>query len=408
MISVGPKDKMLVALRDPEGFGRPVVLSCGAAVLIMLMDGNRTLSEVQTAFNSQTGATAALSDLETIIRRLDEAYLLADERFEQYRCEQIDGYLSNSIRPASHAGGAYEKDPDMLKKQLSDLFTCDGGPGAVDYTANHAARRLCGVVSPHIDLHRGGTAFAWAYKQIAEHSNAEVFVIFGTAHHPMEELFCVSRKDFDTPLGVVQTDLRFIDRLAEHLSDNMAGRQVDLFKDEPAHRQEHSIEFQAVFLQYMLGGRREFRIVPVLVGSFHDFLGNGATPELSPEVQAFVAAVRSAADDHPGTVCYISGADFAHIGQRFGDQSLLDDQRLAEQAKDDRKLLEAARRCDAAGFFSHVAGQADRNRICGLSPTYTMLEVIGQCRGELLKYDQAVEPDRTACVSFAGMAFYRR
>ena len=81
-------------------------------------------------------------------------------------------------------------------------------------------------------------------------------------------------------------------------------------------------------------------------------------------------------------------------------------QRLAEQTEDDRKLLQAACRYDSTGFFAHVADQLDRRRICGLSPTYTMLQLIGPSRGELLKYAQAVEPDGTSCVSFASVAYY--
>jgi hypothetical protein len=109
---------------------------------------------------------------------------------------------------------------------------------------------------------------------------------------------------------------------------------------------------------------------------------------------------------HAGRVCYISGADLAHIGQRFGDRELLDQARLQAQAADDHDLLSAACRAEAQAFFQHVASQQDRNRICGLAPTYTMLEVMQPKRGELLRYDQAVELDRTSCVTFAAAAFY--
>ncbi len=85
---------------------------------------------------------------------------------------------------------------------------------------------------------------------------------------------------------------------------------------------------------------------------------------------------------------------------------MLDGQRLKAQADWDLRLLDAACRADSAGFFNHVAGVKDENRICGLSPTYTMLEVMQPARGELLKYDQAVEPDGTSCVSFGSLAFY--
>ncbi|GAG07945.1 unnamed protein product [marine sediment metagenome] len=146
--------------------------------------------------------------------------------------------------------------------------------------------------------------------------------------------------------------------------------------------------------------------MPVLVGSFQDFIAEGVQPDETPEVQAFLSAMRVAAGEHPGRVCYISAADFAHIGRRFGDDWPLDKQRLAEQSADDRKLLAAACGCDPAGFFLHVAGQQDRSRICGLSPTYTMLALMESARGELLKYAQVVEPDGNSCVSFASVAFF--
>ena len=58
-------------------------------------------------------------------------------------------------------------------------------------------------------------------------------------------------------------------------------------------------------------------------------------------------------------------------------------------------------------MLDHVARHDDAHRICGLSPTYVLLETIRPSRGELLRYDQAVEPDGTSCVSFASMAFWR-
>lgn len=406
VVPVSTEESWVFTLRDPEGFGRPVVMPYGAVVLATLMDGERTLAEIQAAFKKETDAEAPLADVEQIVRRLDEAYLLSGDRFEGYRREQIETYLNNPVRPVSHAGGAYEEEPEALREQLADFFTSDGGPGAIGSDTIAASRQLRGIVSPHIDPRRGGPCYAWAYKQVVQRGESDLFVIFGTAHNPMKQHFCVSRKDFETPLGVVRTDREFIDRLADHMASSVAGRLVDLFEDELVHRFEHSIEFQTTFLQYVLGGRREFRIVPVLTGSFQEFLADGLQPDESPEVQAFLAALRAAAGQHPGSVCYISAADFAHIGQRFGDKRPLDEKRLAKQSRYDHGLLEAVCGCDPAGLFSEVAREKDRSRICGLSPTYVTLKLIDPARGELLKYDQAVEPDGTSCVSFASVAFY--
>ncbi len=399
--------EVVFALRDPEGFSGAVVLPYAAAVLASFMDGTRTLAEIQSEFERQFRQPANSADVEQLVIELDNRYFLDTARFRARWKIEIEHYLNNPIRPAAHAGGAYSSEPEALRKQLAALFTCETGPGApVEQSDPSGSNRLCGVLSPHIDLHRGGPAFAWAYKKIIEESQADLFVIFGTAHNPMRHLFSVTRKHFETPLGTVETDRRFVAGLTAKLKAAPGGQGLNLAADELAHRHEHSIEFQVVFLQYLLADRRPFKIVPVLTGSFHDFVAHNTSPVTSPQVAAFVSALQKTAAEHSGKICYISGGDLAHIGQRFGDRAFLDQARLTEQAENDRELLAAACRADADGFFNHIAREQDRNRICGLSPTYTMLQVMRPQRGELLRYDQAVELDGTSCVSFASLAFY--
>jgi hypothetical protein len=265
---------------------------------------------------------------------------------------------------------------------------------------------LRGILSPHIDFRRGGPAFAWAYRRLAEESDADLFVIFGTAHQWIRNLFSVSKKHFDTPLGVVQTDKKFVGLLGQKLAAQPGGKELNLFADELAHRPEHSIEFQVIFLQHLLGEHREFKVVPILVGSFHEYIRQGRQPAETPQVRAFTAALQACVAEYPGKVCYISSGDLAHIGQRFGDEKRLTPAVLERQKKFDQKLLETAGRADGAEFFRQVAEEEDRSRICGLSPTYAMLEAMKPKRGEVLTYGQAVEPDGTSCVSFGSVAFY--
>lgn len=404
---VGPKEELLAVLRDPEGYGETVVMPYGAALLTSFMDGQHTLAEIRELLKSNVGAHVSLGDLKRLASQLQRAHLLEGNAFEQFRGKRDQQYMAAPVRPASHAGSAYAGEPGELRSQLAGLFTCKTGPGPIGAAPTTNGQQLCAIISPHIDLHRGGPTFAWAYRQLAEQSEADLFVIFGTAHSPMDQLFTVTRKDFATPLGTVKTNQAFIDALGKRLASDPAGRQLDLFEDELAHRHEHSIEFQVVFLQYLLGSKRPFSIVPVLVGSFHRFLGNGRQPHQSPEVNAFIEAMRAMAEEYQRRICFISGADLAHIGQRFGDPWLLNKKRLAAQSADDRQLLQTACRGDGTGFFEHVAASGDRNRICGLAPTYVMLHVVSPARGELLQYDQAVEPDGASCVSFASLAFYR-
>jgi AmmeMemoRadiSam system protein B len=394
-------------LSDPEGFGNTVEVSAQTALLTTLMNGEQTLTEIQREFQRCAGGRVSLVDLKALIAELDRVHLLEGPRFEDYRLACIHDYLDHPTRVAAHAGGAYAGEEDALKEQLAELFAGPTGAAAINRNTRTSGQRLCGVISPHIDLHRGGPVYTWAYQAIAEQSKADLMVIFGTSHGPMDQMFTVTRKDFETPLGVVKTDRAFIDGLADRLAADPEGQTVDLFEDELAHRLEHSIEFQTVFLQYLLGRQRPFQIVPVLVGSFYQQVETGTQPDKVPEVRAFIRAMRAAAEAYRGQICFISGADLAHIGPHFGDEELLNPERLKAQADDDHQLLAAACRGDAAAWFQRVADCGDRNRICGLSPTYTLLQVLAPSRGQLLRYDQAVEPDGSACVSFASLAFYR-
>lgn len=405
----------MYALRDPYSFSKTVALPFEAAMLVTIMDGKRTHEELRQTLETEFSGTLTLDEVERVVNQLDEEYFLENDRFEQHKCSVIAEYQALDIRPAAHAGTAYPKDEDAIREQLGEYFTCKQGPGllpteggSASDVATEAEQRLCGVMSPHIDFQRGGPAFAWAYDRIVTESTAKVFVILGTAHTPLDSLYSVSRKHFETPLGTVETDREFIDALSRRLSlMPTAEETAGMFGDEFPHRNEHSIEFQTLMLQYILGGQRDFKIVPILVGSFHPFVQKNCSPGDAPVVDDFVAALRDTISAHGSEVCFIAGVDLAHIGQQFGDEELLDKTRLTNQWTDDQQLLAAACEGDPEAWFIHVAAQQDRNRICGLAPTYTMLEAMRPDRGEMLKYDQAVAKDGTSCVSFASVAFYK-
>ena len=413
LVPIREGEDAMYALRDPYGFADTVALPMGAAMLVILMNGERTLGDLRIEFERKVGKSISLPDVERVVNQLDERYMLDNQRFASYQADLMARYQQLEVRPAAHAGGAYAGHPEALRAQLGNLFTCEAGPGLLPSEGTRAGdtviedQKLCAVMSPHIDLHRGGPTFAWAYDRVVTESDAEIFIILGTAHTPLASLFSVSQKHFDTPLGTVETDRGFIAALKARLAEcEDAGEVAKIFDDELPHRSEHSIEFQALMLQYGLGSRRDYTIVPILVGSFHPFVQHNRSPGDSPAVADFVAALRETAASCGKKVCFVVGIDLAHIGQQFGDEELITDARLTEQWADDQELLARACEGDAEAWFIHVAAQADKNRICGLAPMYVMLEAIRPCRGELLKYDHAVVEDRTSCVSFASAAFY--
>jgi AmmeMemoRadiSam system protein B len=366
--------------------------------VVRRFDGQTLLTEIQADLLRDTGQLITTAELLAIVEQLDRALILEGPSFAAFRAS----YHDQQTRPAAHAGRSYAGTERALRAQLGRFFADAKGAGSPTRASENgqgaSVGRLRGVLSPHIDFFRGGPTYTWSYKELFEHSDADVFIILGVAHQFCRHRFALTRKDFETPLGLARTDRSFVDRIAA-----LAGSH--LFDDELAHRPEHSIEFQVVFLQYLLGDRRDFSIVPILVGSFHDLMDAGLDPITDPEVRRFVDALRAAESASGKTVAYIGGIDLAHVGREFGDHDLLIPSTLDQLRRFDAAMLDRASAADPAGWFHKAAEVANRWRICGLAATYTMLHAMGPTQGRLLQYNQAVNPERTCCVSFASVAY---
>jgi AmmeMemoRadiSam system protein B len=253
-------------------------------------------------------------------------------------------------------------------------------------------------VAPHIDLRVGGRTYAHAYAAAAAAPPAARYVILGTAHNAGTTRFAATRKDFTTPLGTIETDRGFLDRLAARTQD-------DLYRDELLHRTEHSIEFQVVLLQHALRDRAPFRIVPILVTSFHDLIATGTAPASDPRFAGFVAALRAtlAEDDVPTVV--VAGVDFAHVGAKFGDREGLTPDLISHTVAKDRRLIGALAASHPDAFFRELVADADRTRICGAAPLLTFLALLPGVEGRLLDYDTSRDDGTGSAVTFASLAF---
>jgi AmmeMemoRadiSam system protein B len=304
--------------------------------------------------------------------------------------------LAELIREPSCIG-CYEGEPAALRKQVKGLFTHRQGPGLP--RAQKPDGQLRAALLPHIDYGRGGVSYAWGFKEVVERADASLFVIIGTSHYSPER-FTLTRKHFKTPLGVVPTDHEYIDRLVKHYG-------AGLFDDELAHLPEHSIELEVVFLQYLYDGKRPVRIVPLVVGSFQDCVLDGKPPAEAKDVGRMIEALRRAEEEMAEPICYLISGDLAHVGPKFGDPRPVEESFLARSREQDHAILKQAEKADPAGYFRVIAAERDRRRICGMPPTYTLLEAVRPRRGRLIHYDQYVHPRGYESVSYASMAFYR-
>jgi AmmeMemoRadiSam system protein B len=356
---------------------------------VQMFDGRHSLREIQVEAMRLTGGEfLPLEWFTALVERLDEALFLDSPRLRS---------RLGSVREPSCIG-CYEEDPAALRRQLTGLFTHAKGPGLPRTKTPDGQIRA--ALLPHIDFARGGPAFAWGFKEVFERTDASLFVIIGTSHLSMHR-FTLTRQDFQTPLGVARADQTYIDRLVGHYGDG-------LFDDELAHLPEWSIELEVVFLQYLYEGKRPFRIVPLVVGSFHDCIeANHHSPASAADIGRMVEALRRTEAETPEPICYIISGDLAHIGPKFGDPLPVDESFLTQSRQQDHTIIRQAELAKPEGYFRVIAEEGDRRRICGLPPTFTVLEACRPSKGKLLLYDQYVHPQGFESVSFASMAFYR-
>jgi hypothetical protein len=358
---------------------------------VQLINGQRSPRDLQAEAMRQAGGLfVPIEHVESLLRQLDELLFLDNDRFQNY--------LDGPIREPSCIG-VYPAAATDIHARLDRLFTDSGGPGLPGEAGCRIVSdgRVKAVLVPHMDYDRGGVVYGWGFKELFERTDAALFVIIGTSHYSPER-FSLTRKNFKTPLGIAPTDQAAIDCLVRHYGDG-------LFNDPFAHLPEHSIELEALLLQYLHGSRRPFRIVPLLVGSFADCVQSERSPEKHPDIARMVNALRKLEAETAEPICYVISGDLAHIGPRFDDPAPVDEEFLAKSLKQDQAIVERAEKADMSGYFNMIASEQDRRRICGLPPTWTTLAAARPTTGKLLRYDRYVHPEGHESVSFASMAF---
>lgn len=388
----------LLCLQDPLNISeKALFLPLPFYFIVSLFDGRHSVLDIQAEYMRQFGQFLFTEKIQEIISQLEENLFLEGDRFQEAMREKEESFKKSPVREAAFAGKSYEKDPGRLKIQFEGYFKEPDGPGSP--VQRESVSGVKGVIAPHIDFQRGGSCYAFAHREIWERNSSHCFIIFGTAHTPMENTFCLTRKDFITPLGTLNVDKELVDAIQSRCPDN-------LFKDEGVHRSEHSIEFQCLFLRYLFPEPIPLKIVPILCGSFQEAIEKGITPMEMKPVEQFIEALEESVSSSGEEVCYIASADLAHVGHQFGDREGVGEYGLRVLAQEDQEMLKHVEEMDGEGFFNSISKEHDRRRICGLPAIYTMLKVLDAREGKLLKYGQAFTPETQSVVSFASLAFY--
>ncbi|MFN8454210.1 MAG: AmmeMemoRadiSam system protein B [Anaerolineae bacterium] len=356
-----------------------IVLPQALGPLVLLCDGSHTLPEIQAALEVRYGLRLSSDLLQSLISQFDQALLLEGKTFEQANQRAVADYRAAPYRQPLSAGHSYPADPEKLRQTLQGYLNQVNGA----ITTNPTYR---GMISPHIDYGRGGPVYAQVWASMAEAiRQAELVIILGTDHNGgTPASLTLTCQSYATPLGIVPTDQALVGRIAQALDPQT------VFAGELLHRGEWSIELVLVWLQY-LRGDNPCPVLPVLVGSFHHFMTGQAKIDEETNFKVFLDVLH--AEMAQRRTLIVASGDLAHLGPEF-DTPPLDKPAQIQMEQDDRALLATLCEGQADAFFDFMqAGQYERN-VCGLSPFYFSMNLLGQAQGKTIAYGRCpAEPN---------------
>ena len=157
-------------------------------------------------------------------------------------------YPDAKIRKPVFAGKFYPADSSELLSSVKNFF-------------NHAVNKNIGkplaIIAPHAGYVFSGQTAADAYNQ-AKNYKFDLIVILGTNHTTanFNKVSVYPRQGFQTPLGLSKID--------EKTADELISLDKDCVFNPAVHANEHSIEVQLPFIQYLFP---DTKILPAVVGS---------------------------------------------------------------------------------------------------------------------------------------------
>jgi MEMO1 family protein len=249
------------------------------------------------------------------------------------------------VRKPIVAGQFYSENPEELKEQIKLAFESDRGPKELD----PSERDVKGIIVPHAGYFFSGSCASHAYKLV---SRPDLIIILGASHSGKT---CFTSEDWETPLGIVETDKEFCSLLNKN----------GLEEDPANHSQEHSIETQLPFLQYM------FSSVPKIVGI-----------NVGVEFEKVYDALVESLKGFDKKVLFIASSDFTHYGMSYRYVPFINDVKEEMYAMD-KKAIEFICSLNVVEFNKYL--REINSTICGAFAIMVLMKLMSS-NGELLSY----------------------
>ena len=263
-------------------------------------------------------------------------------------------------RKPSVAGYFYPHNSGALRNMIKEM---------VDTHADK--KKAISVISPHAGYVYSGEVAGCVFSSIILPKS---YIILGPNHQDVSTSMSIMKKGvWETPLGDASIDATLADLII---------RRSDILKESAKnHAQEHSLEVQVPFIQYLKG---EISFVPISIAHFATY------EELEELGMALAGAIR----EYGQEVLIVASTDMSHYVSQ-------------EEAKEkDFLAIEKILDLDASGLFDVV--KTENISMCGFQPTTATIiasKELTAKKAELIKYQTSgdVSGDYLKVVGYAGI-----
>ena len=277
-------------------------------------------------------------------------------------------------RLPAQAGTFYPDTEGALRSQIQQSFLHPLGPRAIPTIPGTRNRNLLGLIVPHAGYKYSGPVAAHSYYHLASAGIVQSIIIVGPNHTGLGSgVSTMTEGEWSTPLGDVSIDTDLAREIV-HSSD-----LVDI--EDEAHKNEHSIEVQLPFLQFIYP--RRFKFVPICM----------MLQDLQTSIEVG-KAIGKVAEEHGAIV--LASSDWTHYEPQD------------EAESKDTEAIKAALQMDEKKFQEIIAERSVS--ACGYGPVTAMIhgaKLRGARSGSLLSYRTSgdVTGDKSSVVGYAAALF---
>lgn len=258
-----------------------------------------------------------------------------------------------TLRRPAVAGSFYASDSKSLNMQIENCFLNNIGPGKIPVPNLKKQNNIIGLVSPHAGYMYSGPVAANGFYQIALDGQPDTIIILGPNHRGFgRDISIMTEGSWKTPLGELEIDTE----IAEKILNNSKIIKADY----KAHQNEHSIEVQLPFIQYIFD--KSIKFIPICM----------TRQDIITDIEIARSISSSVVDRN---VLIIASSDFTHY----------EPQEYAENI--DKQAINAILEFNPKKLYDMIYQQ--NLTMCGPGPITVMLivcETLGAKKAELLKY----------------------